>query len=37
VIGGRSLLRFINLFTIRIVTAVVLVALAGWAAWSAAH
>lgn len=37
VIGGQSLLRFINLFTIRIVTAVVLVALAGWAAWNAAH
>jgi Ca2+/H+ antiporter, TMEM165/GDT1 family len=37
VIGGQSLLRFINLFTIRIVTAVVLVGLAGWAAWNAAH
>lgn len=37
VIGGQSLLRYINLFTIRIVTAVVLVALAGWAAWNAAH
>jgi putative Ca2+/H+ antiporter (TMEM165/GDT1 family) len=37
VVGGQSLLRFINLFTIRIVTAVVLVALAGWAAWNAAH
>jgi putative Ca2+/H+ antiporter (TMEM165/GDT1 family) len=37
VIGGQSLLRFINLFTIRIVTAVVLVALAGWASWNAAH
>jgi putative Ca2+/H+ antiporter (TMEM165/GDT1 family) len=37
VVGGQSLLRFVNLFTIRIVTAVVLVALAGWAAWSAAH
>jgi putative Ca2+/H+ antiporter (TMEM165/GDT1 family) len=37
VIGGQSLLRYINLFTIRFVTAVVLVALAGWAAWNAAH
>jgi Ca2+/H+ antiporter, TMEM165/GDT1 family len=37
VIGGQSLLRYINLFTIRIVTAVVLVALSGWAAWNAAH
>jgi putative Ca2+/H+ antiporter (TMEM165/GDT1 family) len=37
VIGGQSLLRYVNLFTIRIVTAVVLVALAGWAAWTAAH
>jgi putative Ca2+/H+ antiporter (TMEM165/GDT1 family) len=37
VIGGQSLLRYINLFTIRILTAVVLVALAGWAAWNAAH
>ena len=37
VIGWQSLLRYINLFTIRIVTAVVLVALAGWAAWNAAH
>jgi putative Ca2+/H+ antiporter (TMEM165/GDT1 family) len=37
VIGGQSLLRYINLFTIRIVTAVVLVALAGLAAWNAAH
>jgi putative Ca2+/H+ antiporter (TMEM165/GDT1 family) len=37
VVGGQSLLRVINLFTIRVVTAVVLVALAGWAAWNAAH
>lgn len=37
VVGGQSLLRFVNLFTIRVVTAVVLVALAGWAAWNAAH
>ena len=37
VIGGQSLLRYINLFTIRIVTAVVLVALAGWAAGNAAQ
>jgi putative Ca2+/H+ antiporter (TMEM165/GDT1 family) len=31
VIGGQSLLRVINIRTVRIVTAVVLVALAGWA------
>jgi putative Ca2+/H+ antiporter (TMEM165/GDT1 family) len=37
VVSGQSLLRLINISTIRIVTAVVLTALAGWAAWSAAH
>ena len=37
VVSGQSLLRLINVSTIRIVTAVVLVALAGWAAWNAAH
>ncbi len=37
VVSGQSLLRFINISTIRIVTAVVLTALAGLAAWSAAH
>jgi Ca2+/H+ antiporter, TMEM165/GDT1 family len=35
VIGGQSLLRFINIRTLRIVTAVALVGLAGWAAWQA--
>ena len=35
VIGGQSLLRFINIRTLRIVTAVVLVGLAGLAAWQA--
>jgi putative Ca2+/H+ antiporter (TMEM165/GDT1 family) len=35
VVGGQSLLRFINIKTLRIVTAVVLVALAGFAAWEA--
>lgn len=37
VVSGQSLLRLINITTIRIVTAVVLIALAGWAAWNAAH
>jgi Ca2+/H+ antiporter, TMEM165/GDT1 family len=35
VIGGQSLLRFINIKTLRIVTAVVLVVLAGLAGWQA--
>jgi putative Ca2+/H+ antiporter (TMEM165/GDT1 family) len=35
VIGGQGLLRFINIKTLRIVTAVVLVALAGFAGWEA--
>jgi hypothetical protein len=34
-VGGQSLLRFINIRTLRIVTAVVLVGLAGFAAWEA--
>ena len=37
VVSGQSLLRFVNIATIRIVTAVVLFGLAGWAAWEAAH
>jgi Ca2+/H+ antiporter, TMEM165/GDT1 family len=35
VVGGQSLLRFINIRTLRIVTAVVLVILAGVAGWQA--
>jgi len=35
VVGGQSLLRFINIKTVRLVTAVVLVALAGLATWDA--
>ncbi len=37
VIGGQSLLRFVNVVTLRIVTAVILVALAGYTLWSALH
>ncbi len=37
VVSGQSLLRVINISTIRIVTAVVLVGLAGFAAWEAAQ
>jgi putative Ca2+/H+ antiporter (TMEM165/GDT1 family) len=37
VVSGQSLLRFVNIATVRIVTAVVLFGLAGWAAWEAAH
>jgi putative Ca2+/H+ antiporter (TMEM165/GDT1 family) len=37
VAGGRSLLRVVNIATVRIVTAVVLTGLAGWAAWAAAR
>ena len=35
VVGGQSLLRFINIRTLRIVTAVVLIGLAAFAAWEA--
>ena len=35
VVSGQSLLRLINIATVRIVTAVVLFALAGWAAFEA--
>ena len=35
VVSGQSLLRVINIATVRIVTAVVLAGLAGWAAWAA--
>jgi putative Ca2+/H+ antiporter (TMEM165/GDT1 family) len=35
VVGGQSLLRFVNIKTVRLVTAVVLVALAGLATWDA--
>ena len=35
VIGGQGLLRFINIKTLRAITAVVLVALAGFAGWEA--
>jgi putative Ca2+/H+ antiporter (TMEM165/GDT1 family) len=35
VVGGQGLLRLIEVRTLRIVTAVVLVALAGWAIWEA--
>ncbi len=35
VFGGQSLLRLVNVGTLRMVTAVVLFALAGWAIWEA--
>jgi Ca2+/H+ antiporter, TMEM165/GDT1 family len=35
VVGGQSLLRFVDIRTVRLVTAVVLVGLAGFAAWEA--
>jgi putative Ca2+/H+ antiporter (TMEM165/GDT1 family) len=35
VVGGQSLLRFINIRTVRLVTAVVLIVLAGLATWEA--
>jgi len=35
--SGQSLLRVINIATVRIVTAVVLTGLAVWAAWAAIH
>jgi len=37
VVSGQSLLRVVNIGTVRIVTAVVLTGLAGWAAWGATH
>jgi putative Ca2+/H+ antiporter (TMEM165/GDT1 family) len=37
VVAGQSVLRLVNIVTIRIVTAVVLFALAGWAVWEAAR
>jgi len=35
VLGGQSLLRFVNVVTLRIVTAVILVGLAAYSFWSA--
>jgi putative Ca2+/H+ antiporter (TMEM165/GDT1 family) len=35
VAGGRSLLRFVDIVVLRVVTAVVLLGLAGYSAWSA--
>lgn len=35
VIGGQSVLRLVNIKTLRIVTAVALIALAGWSGWQA--
>jgi putative Ca2+/H+ antiporter (TMEM165/GDT1 family) len=35
VVSGQSLLRFVEVTTVRIVTAVVLFGLAGWAVWEA--
>jgi putative Ca2+/H+ antiporter (TMEM165/GDT1 family) len=35
VLAGQSVLRFVNIATIRIVTAVVLFGLTGWAVWEA--
>ena len=37
VVSGQSLLRLVDIATVRIVTAVVLTGLAGWAAWEAAR
>jgi Ca2+/H+ antiporter, TMEM165/GDT1 family len=37
VVSGQTVLRVVNIATVRIVTAVVLTGLAGWAAWEAAH
>jgi hypothetical protein len=34
-VGGQGLLRLVEVRTLRIATAVVLVALAGWAIWEA--
>ncbi len=35
VVGGRGILRIVNIKTLRIVTAVALIALAGWSGWEA--
>jgi putative Ca2+/H+ antiporter (TMEM165/GDT1 family) len=35
VIGGQSILRFVNIKTLRIITAVALIALAAWSGWQA--
>lgn len=35
VIGGHSILRLVNIKTLRIITAVALMALAGWSGWEA--
>jgi putative Ca2+/H+ antiporter (TMEM165/GDT1 family) len=35
VIGGQSILRFVNIKTLRIITAMALIALAGWSGWQA--
>jgi Ca2+/H+ antiporter, TMEM165/GDT1 family len=37
VASGKNVLQRVNVQTVRIVTAVVLLGLAGWAAWGAAH
>jgi Ca2+/H+ antiporter, TMEM165/GDT1 family len=37
VVGGQSILRIVNIRTVRIITAVVLTALGGWAIWEAAR
>lgn len=37
VVAGQSVLRFVNIATVRIVTAVVLFGLTGWAVWEAAR
>jgi putative Ca2+/H+ antiporter (TMEM165/GDT1 family) len=37
VIGGQSLLRWVKVATVRKVTALVLLALVAYAAWSALH
>ena len=37
VVSGQSLLRVINISTVRIVTAVVLAGLGAWAGWAAIH
>jgi Ca2+/H+ antiporter, TMEM165/GDT1 family len=35
VVGGQSILRVVNIRTVRVITAVVLAALGGWAIWEA--